>query len=355
MNSNIKNSISLITLATLAACGGGGGATTSSSSTPTVQLPPAVIIPTVTPADIQTTVPALTYAPSSQEHSFVTVYNNFRSAMGLGLLAQNEALDKAAQNHLLYVTSNSSVNGGTVDMSAINPTYNVPNFHVEDPSKAGFTGIRVADRVSFAGYVNTAAIEEGSYGAGAGAAAAVTTLLATVYHRQGFMSQGIRDIGVAVANDLAQTTIVNLGFGMKSQSNASNYVGVYPADKQTMVPLYASPEAPNPYSEITDVLNGTQLGTAYPVSIAIKEGMNLAVESFTITEAGQTQAIKARIFTSANDKAIMSSVAFWVGYVPFNPATTYMVSFKGRINGTTFSKVWSFTTASYCLNVFTCR
>lgn len=355
MNSTIKNSISLITLATLAACGGGGGSSTSSSSTPAVQPPPVVTTPTVTPADIQTSVPALTYASSSQEYAFVTVYNNFRSAMGLGLLAQNVALDKAAKNHLLYVTSNSTVNGGSVDMSAINPTYNVPNFHVEDPSKAGFTGIRVADRVSFAGYVNTAAIEEGSYGAGAGAAAAVTTLLATVYHRQGFMSQGIRDIGVAVANDPAQTTIVNLGFGVKSQSNASDYIGVYPADKQTMVPLFASPEAPNPYSEITDVLNGTQLGTTYPVSIAIKEGMSLAVESFTVTEAGQSQPIKARIFTSASDKAILSSTAFVVGYAPFKANTIYNVSFKGSANGVAINKNWAFTTAASCVNVFTCK
>lgn len=211
------------------------------------------------------------------------------------------------------------------------------------------------NRVSFTGYVNTAAIEEGSYGAGAGATAAVKTLLATIYHRQGFMNQGIRDIGVAVGADLAQTTIINLGFGVKSQSNSSDYVGVYPADKQTLVPLFASPEAPNPYTEISDVLNDTHRRTTYPVSIAIKEGLSLAIESFTITEAGHTQAIKARIFTSANDKAISSSNAFVVGYEPFKSNTTYMVSFKGTANGTGISKNWTFTTAASCLNVFTCN
>ncbi|MFC0170740.1 CAP domain-containing protein [Pseudoduganella danionis] len=354
MKSTIKHSLSLLALSSLTACGG-GGSNTGSSTKPAVQPPIMVITPTVTPADIQQAVPSLSYADSSQEFAFVTAYNNFRSAMGLGLLTQSAPLDKAARNHLSYVMSNSSINGGTVDMSSINPIYNIPNFHIEDPSKASFTGIRVADRVNFTGYVNTAAIEEGSYGAGAGATAAVKTLLATIYHRQGFMNQGIRDIGVAVGADLAQTTIINLGFGVKSQSNSSDYVGVYPADKQTLVPLFASPEAPNPYTEISDVLNDTHRRTTYPVSIAIKEGLSLAIESFTITEAGHTQAIKARIFTSANDKAISSSNAFVVGYEPFKSNTTYMVSFKGTANGTAISKNWTFTTAASCLNVFTCN
>lgn len=339
----------------LTGCGGGGSSTQASTTpvvTPPVVTPPT---PTVTPADLQTTVPALTYAATSQEYAFVTAYNQFRAAMGLGLLAQNAALDKAAASHLAYVTMYSTINGGTVDMSAVNPTYNVPNFHIEDASKAGFTGIRPGDRAAFAGYVNTAATEEGSYGSGVGAVGAFVNLLATVYHRQLFMNQGIRDVGVAIGKDPAQTTVLNMGFGLKSQSNASDYVGVYPADKQTMVPLFASPEAPNPYSDLADSSNATQAGTTYPISLSIKAGATLTVDSFTVTEAGQTTPLKVRLFTNSSDKSVDASTAFIVGYVPFKGNVTYNVAFKGSVNGSAISKAWSFTTAASCLNVYTCK
>jgi len=356
---NITPSVTLISLslaAILTGCGGGGGSTSQATTAPVV-TPPVVTppTPTVTPADLQTTVPALTYAASSQEYAFVTAYNNFRAAMGLGLLAQSAALDKAAANHLAYVTTYSTVNGGPIDMSVINTTYNAPTFHIEDATKNGFTGVLVSDRAKFAGYVNTAVTEEGTFGAGVGASASIAGLLATVYHRQGFMSQGIRDVGVAVGKDPAQTTVINLGYGVKSQSNSSDYIGVYPADKQMMVPLFASSEAPNPYPEITDVLNGTQLGTTYPVSLSIKEGMMLTVDTFTVTQTGQTEPVKVRLFTKSSDKSIDPWTAFVVGYGPFKSNTTYNVSFKGSANGVAISKTWSFTTAASCLNVYTCK
>ena len=78
----------------LAACGGGGGGSTSgtpTAATPSTPAQPSA--PVVTPADLQNSVPALTYSADSQEFIFVTALNQFRQQVGLGLLAQNAQLD----------------------------------------------------------------------------------------------------------------------------------------------------------------------------------------------------------------------------------------------------------------------
>ncbi|MCU6502313.1 CAP domain-containing protein [Rugamonas sp. A1-17] len=357
MNSKFKFALAVSVAATLAACGGGGGgSTTAATPTPPVVTPPVVVPPTVTPADLQTSVPALTYPANSPEFAFVTAYNNFRSQVGLGLLAQNASLDKAAANHVKYVTTNALTNGGTVDMSAINATYNMPNFHVEDAAKVGFTGILPNDRAAFAGYKASYVGENGTYGNGSGGALAFASLLATVYHRQGLMYQAPRDIGIVVGTDQFQTTSEMVGYQVTGQSNAGDYVGTYPVDTQTLVPLFAGFETPNPFADIKDnTRDNVAANTSYPITVSAKEFTTLAVTTFTVTEAGQTAPLKVRLITNATDSAITAWNAMIVGFVPFKPNTKYNVSFVGTVNGANVVKAWSFTTASSCINLASCK
>src|SRR5471030_3256960 len=88
--------------------------------------------PTVTPGNLQTTVPAPTYAAGSQELAFYTTFNAFRQAEGLGLLAQNSKLDAADRNHLNYLLTNTDLN-----LSSIDPATGRPQFHIEDPKRPG--------------------------------------------------------------------------------------------------------------------------------------------------------------------------------------------------------------------------
>lgn len=175
----------------LAACGGGGSSSTPAavSSTspvtpgvPTVPTTPAV--PVVTPAYLQTSVPAFTYGANSQELAFATALNQFRQQIGLGLVAQNAKLDTSATSHLGYVVANDSAYGGTVSLDAIDPASGLPYFHVEQAGKTGFTGVLPADRDKVAGYSGQiSSAEEGGFGGGQGSTLALTTLIATVYHR----------------------------------------------------------------------------------------------------------------------------------------------------------------------------
>lgn len=344
-----RSSILMVVLvsAMLSACGGGGGGGDGGSTPPPVSTNPnpPVVVPPNPPAtpeqDLQTTVPAPTYAANSEELAFFNAYNEFRAQAGLGKLAQNAKLDLAAKNHLNYQVQNPDL-----DLFATDPATGRAVFHIESPSRPGFTGVQELDRAKFAQYAGAYVGETGSFGMGKGASKALSDLLATVYHRSAFMYQSPRDIGIVVGTDKNQTVIVEFGFETKKQFNASNYFGSYPADKQTGVRLTAATELPNPFADITLAEYPTK--TSYPVNVVSAEGTTMAVTSFTMTEAGQTAPVDARLITKGNDpnKYVAANTAFLVGKAPFKPNTVYNVVFSGTVNGVAVSKSWSFTTGS---------
>jgi len=326
----------------LVACGGSGGGDNSASTSPSTPSTPSTPIgPTVTPGNLQTTVPAATYAAGSQELAFYTAYNAFRQAEGLGLLAQNTKLDTADQNHLKYLLTNTDL-----DFTSIDPATARPLFHIEDPKRPNFTGVTELDRANFTQYGGTYVGESGSYGSGQGSVSALNLLLAGVYHRAGLMFQGPKDFGIAVGTDAQQTTVMTFGYVSTRQTNASDYFGFYPAANQTGVALFAGTEAPNPFPDVSYSDYSTK--TSYPINVVSAEGTTLAVKTFTVTESGQSAPMSARLLTQANDtnKELQGNTAFLVANTSFKPNTVYNVSFVGTVNGANVTKAWSFTTGN---------
>ncbi|WP_167541077.1 CAP domain-containing protein [Janthinobacterium agaricidamnosum] len=345
----IKKTITVTTIAiSLAACGGGGGSDSSSPSSPPVAVVPAPpTTPVVTPGDLQTSVPALTYAANSPEFAFVTELNQFRQQVGLGLLAQNAMLDKSAQNHLQYVLTNDVLKGGTVDMRTFDPVTGRPMFHIEAASNPNFTGVQEWDRAKSAGYSSAYVGEELAFGGGKGGQAALSTLTKTIYHRAGLMVQGDREVGIAVGQDSSQTFTLELGY-VTPQSNASDFLGVYPAANQTGVGRYTGVETPNPFPDLSTSTDDFPTKTGYPVSVATKEGTTLEVITFTITEAGATAPLDARLMTKDNDpnRYLTSNIAFLVAQGTLKAKTTFSVKFSGRVNNVVVNKNWQFTTGA---------
>jgi uncharacterized protein YkwD len=343
-----KTSVSAVAAALfLVACGGGGG---SGSTTPVTTSPPVTLpapTPVVTPADLQTSVPPMTYAATSAEAAFISELNKFRQQIGLGLLAQNTLLDKAAQNHLGYVLVNDVRNGGTVDMLSIDSSTRRPMWHIEQMDKPQFTGVQEFDRSKAIGYPGAYVGEELSYGGGKGGVVAFAALSGTIYHRVGLMSQGVREVGVAAATDASQTFTLEIGY-QSQQSNASDFVGTYPASGQTGVGLFTRVETPNPFPDLSTANADFPTKTGYPVSVIAKEGVKLEVTTFTITEDGAAASLDTRLMTSDNDpnKYLAGNVAFLVAKGTLKPNTTYAVSFSGRANNTAVTKNWKFTTGS---------
>lgn len=350
MKNLLKTSAAIAATAVLlTACGGGGGESTNSnaSNSATASTTPATTQnPAPVPANLQTTVPALTYGPATQEYAFVTALNDFRAHMGLGLLKQDAALDKSAQNHLAYVLTNWTQYGGTVDMNTIDPATGTPVAHEEIAANPKFTGFMPMDRAKAAGYTGAYAGEELSYPGGKGGLLAFEVLAQTVYHRAGLMYQQISNIGIAVGTDRSQTTVIEIGFQDWSQHNGSDYVGVYPYDGQKDIKLHMMVELPNPFPDLSLQNADYPTKTGYPVSLSTVKGSKLEVINFTVMEAGATEPLSARLLTSLNDpnKLLEPHVAFLVPNAPYKSATTYKVTFSGRVNNVLLNKTWSFTT-----------
>jgi uncharacterized protein YkwD len=327
-----------------AGCGGGGGGASSAGViAPTPPVAPTA--PVITPGDTQTTVPSLTYASASQEYAFVSAVNEFRQKLGLGLLAQNAKLDTASANHLAYLITNDVNNGGTVNFNGYDTATGRSALHIENAALPRFTGVQEMDRAKLAQYDGSYVGEEVTFGGKQGGAVAFATLAQTVYHRAGLMLQNVREIGVAVGSDGSETVVMELGL-KSNQSVASDYLGAYPYAGQTGVALHAYVEAPNPFPDLSTANSDFPTKTSYPVSVSVVSGNTITVATFSVTEAGQTTPIDARVMTRANDpnNYLNGNVAFLIGKAPFKAATVYNVKFVGTNNGVAFTKQWSFTT-----------
>lgn len=332
----------------LAACGGGSSDTPAPAPAPVGNTPPVAVpapAPVVVPADIQTSVPAPTYAEASEEFRFFTALNQFRSQVGLGQLAQNAVLDRAARNHLDYVLRNDVRNGGTVNMTVNDPVTGRSMFHIESSDKPLFTGVQELDRAKSAGYAGSYVGEQLTFGGRKGAQAAFDALTSTVYHRAGLMFQGVNEVGLAVGQDNSQTFVIEEGTS-KAQSQASNFIGVYPAAGQGGVGLHAGVETPNPFPDLSTANDDFPRKTGYPVSVVAKEGQTVEVLSFTLTEAGTTAPLDARIMTRDTDpnRYLPGNYAYLVAKSSLKPNTVYTAAFSGRVSNALVKQEWKFTT-----------
>ena len=342
-----KTSVSAVAVALfLVACGGGGGS--SSPSAPVGTTPPVSVpapAPVVTQASIQTSVPALTYAATSEEFQFITAWNQFRAQMGLGLLAQSAVLDKASLNHLEYVLKNDVLNGGTVNFRMNDSATDQSMFHIEQGGNPLFTGVQAFDRAKSVGFTGSYVGEMLAFPGRSGARVGLESLAATIYHRVGLMNQATNEVGVAAGQDVSRTLVMETGT-TKAQSQAIDYIGVYPSANQTGVGLNAYVETPNPFPDLSTANADFPTKTGYPVNVVVKDGVALEVVLFTLTEAGAAAPLDARIITSAKDpnRYLASNIAFLVAKTPLKVGTTYTAKFSGRMNNALVNKEWQFTT-----------
>lgn len=338
-NYKMRRSFGLLVVGAVAAaltgCGGGGGS--SAPSTPIATTPtPATPVSSAQAAELQAATPAAYPAGSVQAVAF-NEFNAFRAVEGLGPVRQNANIDIAAKNHAAYVQTNQSG----------------ADAHHEIAGKPGFTGAEPGDRMTAAGYAGTYTTEviafEGIQ------QSSVQALLATVFHRNAMMIQGLTDVGIA-PGDNSGPTYIDAGY-IKQQKNAGDYVGVFPYDKQTGVPMTHHTESPNPFYQEFDMTQANVCAkTSYPISIATEASTVLKVTSFTVTREGQSTPLDVRLMTrDSNDQNLQylrANVAFIVGKAPFTPGAKYTVHFvgtatgtaTGSANGLAVDKTWTFTT-----------
>ncbi len=314
---NCKSRLILIFCSLLTGCGYGYDATNSGGN-------PGATSPTVTPANLQVAVEP-TYALGTEERNAFNEINSFRQLQGLGPWVQSLALDSAEKQHMEYRI----VNSQPVDTEIV--------------GYPSFRGATASDRALAANYGSQGAKELSAHGLGL---SAIRTMENSVYHRSGLMNQISTDVGIAFSSNFDSLTSLSYGFIGQGQNNASDFISVYPRDNQTDIQLSMGAESPNPIVDITD--NNFQLKTTVPISIASAFGTSLTVTSFTVTPAGFSTPLDARILTFSNDpnSILGSHEVYLIGRTPFTPKTSYNVVFSGIVNGTPINKNWSFTTGT---------
>jgi uncharacterized protein YkwD len=316
----------LVLASLLAACGGGGDAPPATNQPPGTN-PPPTNPPPVSEPDPVTSVPAPVYAEQVRADAFNRL-NEIRQAAGLGLLAQHAYVDQAAQAHANYLAQHNQIG------------------HIESSSLAGWSGDTPPDRVQAAGYGSNTTYEVVAAASMTGAGF-VDNLASTPYHRGAMLGYRPVHAGVGYAKFSA---LSGYNLTIDLSHNATNYQGapgtqaaIWPANGATGIGRLMAPETPNPIPE-----NGSARA-GYPASVQVHESRTLTVDSFTITGPGGAP-VDVKVLDYATDPNLVAlNMRFFAAALPraqLAAGTTYSVSFRGRIDGISYSRDWTFTTTT---------
>lgn len=255
--------------------------------------------------------------------------NYRRAQVGVAALTRNALIDAAAQGHSNYQRSNNTIT------------------HEQTAGLAGFTGTRLTDRLTAAGYALGTV-----YAAGEVISATTNSsgfyqaeeLITAIYHRYVIFEPAFRDIGTGSATITNGYTYFTADFGATGSYNSlgRGQIVTYPINNQTGVPVnfYSDTEAPDP------VPNQNLVG--YPISVHAdaygSSGGTVVVQSFTVAPRGGA-ALSTRLLSyDAGTNNNVRSAAAIIPLAALNAATTYDVSFSGTVAGTAVTRNWSFTT-----------
>ncbi|QYY27901.1 CAP domain-containing protein [Cupriavidus pinatubonensis] len=335
----------------LTACGGGGGGGDNSAQTP-MAPPPTARAP-------QTNVPAPTYVAGSGRLVMFQALNDVRDALGVGLLAQDAALDTAAQAHAEYLQANRIVG------------------HDEASANAGYYADTPLARARKAGAPDTEWIGEVAAAQGAGVDVAADARgcfdqwYSTVYHLQGVIDNA-ESVGVGFVparNGWFSTCVLMFGTSTAvppgPQANSTPYAGGQQMATHAIVTIpragevavqpgfNAGGEQPNPAPDLSAP------GRPLMVYVNGANGEVLTVSSFRLfdgtgaevpTRALVSEAAKPGSMGSAvadpNGQYLRRNAVFLLPLAPLKSGATYTVSFAGARAGTPLSTSWSFTTVA---------
>ena len=338
----------MLLAALLTACGGGGGA----GGDKKVPTPDSYVsILSQQPPD-----PGYT----GSEKAVYDLFNSERARCGFGYLTRNTKIDQAALAHTRWQLLN----------------LNREIAHTEISGTAGFTGVKVWDRVVVAGYdyriVGEVIGANYDYAGVAGGDAfgrdasieAARGLLAAPYHALGILGQsGVAEMGIGFQYD-SKLDVVNVGstplnryfgvltvnFGLPSgaqeQSLGADVVATYPCDGTRGVDYQMNGETPNPVPSRNLLVNPI----GHPIYVMVAQGHTLSIDNASVRSAGGTNVtlLPTLIATTDTNAKLTSEphVAAIMPSAPLQPNTSYSVLITGKNNGTPFTRQFSFTTGA---------
>ena len=356
----------LAAAALLAACGGGGSEQASTPVTPpaaTNPVPPVV----VNNYELQTTVPAPTYAAGSWQEFVFNYLNDNRSRCGFGKVAQDAALDKAAQGHSEYISR---------DMEDQGRNY-VPSLsiHEQVEGRPGFTGKSVFNRATAAGYTGWFVSEQVALGYTRSETASrmahvherMQSLLSAPYHMD-LMISYTRQIGLGMKNytpaenpnndTLAEALVINPGYQRFEQASTTEVL-TYPCDGTNDVSEGLYGEMPDPTSGTGLVMPvGPAILVAGPYGKTLKvtsvsvvpvsrlDGSPLGtLPSFNLSAAAPAGVLVLDRDTDTVNKSVNDRAkAFLLTHKPLEMGVNYKVELGMTVNGEAKTRSFTFST-----------
>jgi hypothetical protein len=321
----------LATVGALSACGGGGGASTPAppppAPAPAPSGPLAAVLSVPTPVGYDV-----------DRLAAFNRLNEIRLAAGLGMLAQQPLMDRAAQAH--------------ADWEIANDVFG----HVEQAGTTGFTGAHWVDRDEAIGYTPVAGGEVAA--SGAGAVDAVDLLAGLAYHRAIVLAIEPVDVGVGrsarTASNVAQPLVVDVavpgndpvrGQGQSAQAAIGGVV-IWPVDRAQEVQTHMGDESPNP------VAGSDVRSLGMPVSLAVGSSRIISVTSFSLKNMTSGEPVSTYLLTNANDPngLVPTSYVVAIPLAALDPNTSFAVDFEGSVldpatnTSTPLSRTWTFAT-----------
>ncbi len=281
--------------------------------------------------------------------------NTLRSHSGVAKLRYDARLKKAAYRHARYLGVNREKG------------------HTEMRGRREFSGATPSDRIVRAGYHSRAVVENVSFGEKS-YSDSIDTLMATIYHRHGFLDFRVDSIGPARAGrrksvfvyDMSLSTLDRLcltdsGVGggkyvydicsnrkkkiskskfynlLRGVERRSKAIVKYPYNGQRGVAPRYRRERPDPISDI--------IGAGYPVSVIFNPSYyrSVKVKSFTLKKSNG-KAVKGRVLSRKNDRYRKLDKNAFV-FVPLSALSRgkYEARFRGTADGRSIDEKWSFS------------
>ncbi|SAL05227.1 SCP-like extracellular [Caballeronia calidae] len=327
----LTSSITIASAVVLAACGGGGGSSSPTTSTPTSSS-------SSTSQTVTGTLSTPQYASTSAQLAAFNMLNQYRTQCGFPALQENTVLDTAAQNHAKYIGLNNTITD------------------TEVLGNPGFTGVTYATRATYATFPQSVFVTGAS---GAGNEAFSSSFSAAVAGQQFIYSL----LGGVYHNVVAAYPANLVGYGeYQTQSTVGAYtytdswqsMSLSSTQAQTVsnAPLTFPCQGVSglPYKDVLETPtapNASSSGWGTPVVVMGNSTDAVLLQSGTMTDTSGNQII-LQVLNSTTDPnkelAAFQAVAYPAS--PLSPNTTYSVSLTGTVNGTAFSRSFTFTTGN---------
>ncbi len=254
--------------------------------------------------------------------------NRYRAQAGLTKVSVASPLNSAASGHARYQIETGEL--GHFETLKTNPLY-VEYGPLERARRYGYTRTGVSED-----WMGTSL---GATGARTYFTAdnSVQWWMSAIYHRLPIIRPGTSSIGYGThRKDNLSVAVLNFGTNL----NVAGPVVRWPRPNATGVGVFVKREFPNPLEKCG--LTSDTMG--YPVSMSFHTG-TVAATSVTMKRADSGLQVAGCNLTPANDQRHANAKS--ISIVPVQPLaynTRYTVSFQGKVNGTAFNSIWSFTT-----------